>query len=117
MTRPTMSGQCGLPLAACIGREGCVCLSVPSPCDRRNRLRVLWTDPTPCNHWLSYLIFRFSLPEYFSGVVRVSQETFYCVIPVIRVDIQLECNIVINRVIFQRCKGNAHTSCFGFDLA
>ena len=42
---------------------GYVCLSVPSPCERRYRLRVLWTDPTPCRHRLSYLVFRFGLPE------------------------------------------------------
>jgi len=42
--------------------EGYVCLSVPSPCERRYRLRVLWTDPTPCRPRLSYLVFRFGLP-------------------------------------------------------
>jgi len=44
---------------------GYVCLSVPSPCERRDRLRVLWTDPTPCHLRLSYLIFRFGLPDTF----------------------------------------------------
>ena len=34
------------------------------PRERRNRLRVLWTDPTPCHLRLSYLIFRFGLPAY-----------------------------------------------------
>ena len=37
---------------------GYVCLSVPSPCERRYRLRVVWTDPTPCRLRLSYLVFR-----------------------------------------------------------
>jgi len=41
---------------------GCVLPSVPSPCERRDRLRVLWTDPTPGHLRLSYLTFRFSLP-------------------------------------------------------
>jgi hypothetical protein len=46
-----------------VSYEGYVCLSVPSPCARRYRLRVLWTDPTPCHPRLSYLVFRFGLPE------------------------------------------------------
>jgi hypothetical protein len=45
-----MSGQCA--------GAGYVCLSAPSPCERRYRLRVVWTDPTPCRLRLSYLVFR-----------------------------------------------------------
>ena len=71
--RPFMSGQSLRFAQGMVSYVGYVCLSVPSPCERRYRLRVLWTDPTPCNHRLSYLIFRFGLPDCFSGVVRVSQ--------------------------------------------
>ena len=46
-----------------VSYAGCVLPSVPSPCERRDRLRVLWTDPTPCNLRRPYLTFRFGLPE------------------------------------------------------
>jgi hypothetical protein len=32
-------------------------------CERLSRLRVLWADPTLGGLWLSYLLFRFGLPD------------------------------------------------------
>jgi len=80
MTRPTMSGQSLRFTQGMVSYVGCVCLSVPSPCERRNRLRVVhlpqrrcgWTDPTPCHLRLSYLSFGSAYLNV-SGVVRVSQ--------------------------------------------
>ena len=58
----------------CVSCASCVSLSAPSPCERRYRLRVLWADPTPEGHRLSYLSFRIGLPaREAAGTVRVSQ--------------------------------------------
>jgi len=57
---------------ACVSCASYVSLSVPFPSERRYRLRVLWTDPTPEGHWLSYLSFRICLPPH-GGTIRVSQ--------------------------------------------
>jgi hypothetical protein len=61
--RPALSGQSLRVAQGMVSCVGCVCLPVHSPRERRNRLRVLWTDPTPCHLRLSYLIFRFGLPS------------------------------------------------------